>query len=162
MPRLSPRFSLREIPAPELPSLLPLVHEANPQIALDTLQSRLSAMLPHGYRAVGAFENQALIGVCGFWIFPRFWCGKQMDLDNFVVREAYRNAGIGTALLAWLEALAVHEGCETIVLDTYVSSHDAHKFYYRHGYFAKGYHFIKPLVSGPMTGEAVACISITN
>jgi GNAT superfamily N-acetyltransferase len=148
-------YTLRELGSHEMPSILPLIQQLNAKLTERHFRARLKQMQAQHYRCLGVFDGARLVGICGFWIFTRFWCGKQMDLDNFVVDASLRGSGVGSQMLTWLEALAKREKVETIVLDSYAASHDTHRFYFRHGYFIKGYHFIKPLVSGPMTGKAV-------
>jgi len=150
------KYLLRELSKAEMPGMFALAVQLNPKLEKRQFKKRLSQMLTQNYRCLGVFEGKNLLGMCGFWIFTRLWCGKQMDLDNFVVDSSLRSSGLGSAMLQWLEELALREKVETIVLDSYAISHDTHRFYFRHGYFIKGYHFIKPLVTGPMTGEAAA------
>jgi GNAT superfamily N-acetyltransferase len=66
-----------------------------------------------------------------------------LDLDNVVVNPEFRGQAAGQAIMDWIEAKAKAENCTRIVLDAYVSNFKAHKFYYRNGFVAKGYHFVK-------------------
>lgn len=143
MSKISTRISLREIPTAELASLYPLIHIQNPQMTRAVFTARLKAMIPLGYRAVGVFLGDALIGCSGFWIRTRFWCGQQLDIDNFIVHPEYRGKKLGEKLVAWLEKKAIAEQCDLIVLDTYADSFLAQRFYHRAGFAATGYHFTK-------------------
>jgi GNAT superfamily N-acetyltransferase len=100
-------------------------------------------MLPLGYRVVAAFSGSEMVGISGFWIRTRLWCGKQLDVDNFVVKPNLRGGGVGQKIVAWLEARALDEQCELMVLDTYVSYFLAQRFYYRNGFTNTGYHMTK-------------------
>lgn len=152
-------YTLRELSPAEMPSMLPLLQQVNAELTELRFADMLKDMLKSNYRCLGAFDKQKhLVGICGFWLFPRIWCGYQMDLDNFVIDQSLRSAGLGTRMMAWLEALAKEMDVDTIVLDSYSSSHNAHRFYMRHGYIIKGYHFIKPLKDGAMTGKAMPII----
>lgn len=153
------KYTLRELAPKEMPSIYPLLLQVNPDLTEATFGERLPKMLENNYRCLGAFNRSgALVGVCGFWMFPRIWCGQQMDLDNFVIDKTLRGGGLGTRMMAWLEALAQESDVDTIVLDSYTNSHNAHKLYMRLGYHIRGYHFIKPLKDGPLTGSAVPII----
>jgi len=52
----------------------------------------------------------------------------------FGVEPVYRNRGIGTSLLAWLEVTARTAGIELIFLEARVSNASARAFYYARGY----------------------------
>jgi ribosomal-protein-alanine N-acetyltransferase len=52
----------------------------------------------------------------------------------FGVEPVYRNRGIGTSLLNWLEATAAPAGIELIFLEARVSNTSARAFYYARGY----------------------------
>lgn len=134
---------IRELAPGELPLLYPLIHQQNPWMNKPEFRRRLKAMLPHHYRAIGAFDGETLVGCSGFWISTRFWCGKQLDIDNFVVSDAAQGKGIGRAMTKWLEKKALDERCDLIVLDSYTDSVGTHMFYYKQGYTITGYHFTK-------------------
>jgi ribosomal-protein-alanine N-acetyltransferase len=52
----------------------------------------------------------------------------------FGVEPIYRNRGIGSSLLAWLELTAATAGIELIFLEARVSNTTARAFYYARGY----------------------------
>ena len=52
----------------------------------------------------------------------------------FAVRPPYRRKGVGTALLAWLEAIAVTAGVELIWLEARATNTEALAFYRAGGY----------------------------
>lgn len=138
-----PRISLRELPAAQIPTIFPLVHKNNPKISKALFTKRLKEMIPFGYHALAAFDGTKMVGISGFWLRSRFWCGRQLDIDNFFVDPAYRGAGIGSMMVEWLEKRALKEKCELMVLDTYADYFLAQRFYYREGFVATGYHFTK-------------------
>ena len=136
----------RELKTPEdFAGLMPLIRQHNPQLTEEDITRRFGAMQAAGYRAVGVFDGDTLIGASGFWIGWRFWCGKYIDIDNFVVEETRRGKGAGRALLDWIEAEARREACDLAVLDVYAGNHSAQKFYFREGYFIAGYHMVKSM-----------------
>lgn len=143
MKKASPKITLRQLKQDEIANIYPLMHMHNPSITKTLFTTRLKDMLPLGYHAVGAFDGATMVGVSGFWLRSRFWCGRQLDIDNFFVHPEYRSAGIGKKIVAWLEKRAVTEKCELIVLDSYADSFLAHRFYHREGFVATGVHFTK-------------------
>lgn len=136
-------ITLRELTPAEIPGIFPLIKEHNPSMTKARFTASLRAMLAGGYRAVGAFDGGELIGCSGFWLRTRFWCGKQLDIDNFIVTAATRGKGVGKKLVQWLEKMAAAEKCDLIVLDSYATGHEAHRFYLGQGYALTGYHITK-------------------
>lgn len=55
-------------------------------------------------------------------------------LENFVVGEAFRRRGIGTALFMAMERIARERGCASIMLISSAKRAGAHAFYAAHGY----------------------------
>jgi GNAT superfamily N-acetyltransferase len=141
----SMHLTVRELTPDEFPLILPLVEKQNPKIAPDELRRRLDQMRLHRYHCIAAFEGQRMVGVAGYWLGARLWCGEYLDADNVVVEESVRSRGVGKALMNWLEAKAAELGCRLLVLDSYVTYARAHKFYFREGYEITGYHFTKAI-----------------
>lgn len=105
----------------------------------------LDRMVPYNYAQVVAKEDGKTIGLSGYWIGHKFYCGKYLEIDNFIVDPAHRNKGVGERLIAFLEEVARREGCALVMLDAYVENFMAHKFYHRHGFHARGFHYLKHL-----------------
>lgn len=105
----------------------------------------LAEMIPHNYALVAAFEGDSCLGLSGYWIGHKLYSGKYLEIDNFVVDEKARSAGVGAALLQWMEQEARAHGCRVLMLDAYVENFKAHRFYYRHGFHARGFHYLKHL-----------------
>ena len=139
----SPSLSIQEIPPEQMGCMLPLLQVLNPDLTEPAFQQLLQEMLPLGYRAIGAYEGPHMVGLSGFWIGTRFWCGRLLDIDNFVVHPDYRGLQVGEAMIAWLEALALREECALMVLDVFTDNYLAHRFYQRMDFSATGYHFTK-------------------
>jgi GNAT superfamily N-acetyltransferase len=138
-------ITIRELATGELPLILPLIERHNAKIEPVELRRRLEAMIPHGYHCIAAFDGDRVVGVAGYWLGARFYCGEYMDVDNVVVDESLRSRGIGVRLMDWLHAKAAELGCKVVVLDSYVTFAGAHKFYFREGYEIIGYHFSRKL-----------------
>lgn len=138
-----PTITLRELTQKEIPSIFPLVHLHNAKVTKARFTASLKGMLPQGYRAIAAFDGARMVGISGFWLRSRFWCGRQLDIDNFFVHPDYRGNKIGERMVAWLEKRAIAEKCELIVLDTYVDYFLAQRFYHRQGFVMTGFHMTK-------------------
>ena len=139
----SPPLTIRELTNEELPSILPFIEQHNPKLTPAELRRRLEVMIPHGYRCIAAFQGDRMVGVAGYWVGAKFWCGEFLEPDNVFVLPELRSAGIGAKLMDYLEEKARQLGCKIIALDSYVTYHGAHKFYIRRGYEIVGYHFVR-------------------
>ena len=134
-----------EIPASKIECILPLAQKANPKLSTKVLKQRLSSMMEHNYHCAGLYHDNKLIGISGFWIGSKFYCGKYMELDNVFIDQEYRSAGLGEKLITWLEQHAKSLDCQVMMLDAYTSNTRAHKFYIQKNYEIIGYHFSKVL-----------------
>jgi GNAT superfamily N-acetyltransferase len=143
MPAGISEVTIRELTAAEFPLIMPLIERHNASIAPEELRRRLDVMVPHGYHCIAAFLEDRIVGVAGYWLGARFYCGEYMDVDNVVVDPELRAQRIGAQMMDWLEAKARDLGCKLVVLDSYVTYAGAHRFYFRQGYEILGFHFFK-------------------
>lgn len=116
-----------------------------PKLTLEKYQSYLQEMIPHNYNQVAVFEGDVCVGLSGFWIGTKLWCGKYIELDNFIVHPGHRSKGIGKLITDYINDKAIAIGCTSTVLDAYTTNFTAHRFYYNQGYGPKGFHFVKVL-----------------
>jgi GNAT superfamily N-acetyltransferase len=140
---------IRELTVDEFPQILPLIEQHNPKLDPAELQRRLDAMIPHDYHCIAAFLEGRMVGVAGYWLGARFYCGEYMDVDNVFVLPELRSQGIGWRLMDWLHEKAQELRCKVVMLDSYTTYVDAHRFYLRMGYEILGYHFVKRLPDSP-------------
>ena len=115
------------------------------KIEKTVLESRLKDMFTENYECIGFFDEDELIGICGLWYMTRHYSGKSVELDHVFVYESHRNKGIGKLFFNWLYGYLKDKKQETIELNTYVTNHPSHKFYYNEGFKILGYHFLKKL-----------------
>lgn len=134
---------IRELGQDEIPLIYPLIAQQNPWMSEAQFHAFLKDMLPHNYHVAGVFSGDTLIGCSGYWLRTRFWCGRQLDVDNFIIHADHQRGGVGTQLLQWLEHKAKAENCQLIVLDTYVTYTHAQRFYLNQGFALTGYHVTK-------------------
>ena len=123
----------------------PIIQELYPDMSLITYQNYLTEMLPNSYGMVIIQENNQTIGLSGFWINTKLWCGKYLELDNVIVSEKHRSKGVGQLISNFLEDKAKEKNCSLLALDAYTTNFPAHKFYYNQGFVPKGFHFIKSI-----------------
>lgn len=146
MPRKAPKTTIRYLRSePDFAMLFPLVRQLNPDLTHADFARYLKEMLSAGYRCVGLYRGEKLIGACGIWTSTRFWCGTYMEVDNVVIDQGQRNAGLGKLLMAWVEKEAKKLGCRLVIADSYTYNHASHRFYMRGKYIIKGFVFVKEI-----------------
>ncbi|MBM3161081.1 MAG: GNAT family N-acetyltransferase [Bacteroidetes bacterium] len=131
----------------EMLEYLPILNELYPALTYKAYKDELAFMLQHNYGQVGVFSENECLGISGFWIGNKLWCGKYLELDNIVVSEKYRNSGVGKLLFDFLHRKAEEHNCTMLSLDSYTTNYKAHKMFYNEGFAPKGFHFIKILKS---------------
>ncbi|MEJ2373357.1 MAG: GNAT family N-acetyltransferase [Sulfurimonas sp.] len=124
-------------------SIIPLLKMLNDTIEDDILKQRLDEMLIQGYKCIGIFDGDKLVGICGIWILTKYYVGKHIEPDNVFISPAYQNQNIGTQLMAWITKYAKENGCIASELNCYVNNKRAQKFWEKDGYEVIGLHFQK-------------------
>lgn len=122
-----------------------LVVQLTADLSQEAYGALLREMVPHNYFQVAAFEGEACIGLSGYWIGHKLYSGKYLEIDNFIVDEAHRGKGVGERMLDRMAEEARRAGCHVLMLDAYVENFKAHRFYYRNGFHARGFHYLKRL-----------------
>lgn len=128
-----------------------VMQQLYPKLTYDQYKTMLTDMLPNNYGQVAVYENDICLGISGYWLGTKLWCGKYLELDNVVVHSDHRSKGIGKILSDYLQAKAEAIGCSILVLDAYTHNFGAHRFYYNQGFGPKGFHFIKVLNEDGLT-----------
>jgi GNAT superfamily N-acetyltransferase len=122
-----------------------LITQLSPQLREDEYRQLLDIMLANNYRQAAVYDGDSCVAVSGYWICAKLYSGKYIEIDNFVVDHHYRNKGLGKLLLDFLLEEGRKQGCRTAMLDAYTENSAAHRFYYREGFFIRGFHFLRPL-----------------
>ncbi|MGB3546013.1 MAG: GNAT family N-acetyltransferase [Saprospiraceae bacterium] len=133
----------------DLPAMLPLLHQLNPDRPESTIVDRITIMfgLPH-YRCFGwrdPEQDGRLIALSGGWRSTRIYCGEQLEIDHVIVDGSVQSGGVGARFLAAIENWARENGVESVELNAYTINYRGHKFYFRNEYHILGYHFQKVL-----------------
>ncbi len=130
----------------EMMLTLEVLQELYPSLTREQYLSDLEEMLPNNrYGQVAVFDGDTCVGVSGFWIGTKLWCGKYLEIDNLVVSAKVRSKGVGKMIFDYLAEKAKQEECSMVSLDSYTSNFKAHKFFYNEGFAPKGFHFINIL-----------------
>lgn len=122
-----------------------ILTEMYPELSREEYSNRLQDMIQMGYQQMGVILDEKLVALSGIWLGTKLWCGKYLEIDNFIVSEIYRKQGVAKFLVQQIESFAEENKCEIIALDAFVTNYKAHRFYYDQGFAARGYHFVKLL-----------------
>lgn len=122
---------------------LDIVKQLYPDFTIEKYGTLLDDMLKGNYQQIIVSENNQTIALTGVWIGTKLWCGKYVEIDNFVVHEAFRGRKVGDLLIEKVNKIAKEVGANQICLDAYTTNFTAGKFYINHGFVPKGFHFVK-------------------
>lgn len=140
------KFSLSELTTiEEMMSSLAILQELYPEMNEAKYLNLLEETVPHNYKQLIVKDGTEIIGISGFWISTKIWCGKYLELDNVVVRENYRSKGVGKLMTDYLYKKAKQNNCTMLGLDVYTDNYKGIKFYMNEGFIARGFHMIKVL-----------------
>lgn len=107
--------------------------------------ARMTRILAGGAEMAVAIGGDAVLGVAVFRQFENTHAGRRFYVDDLVTDEAARSAGVGAALLRWLEEEARARGCTSIDLESGTQRARAHRFYFREGFHVTSFSFRKTL-----------------
>jgi hypothetical protein len=64
-----------------------IIRHLYPDISEEKYKSYLEAMIPHNYTQVAVFDEEECVGLSGLWYGIKLWCGKYLEIDNFIVHR---------------------------------------------------------------------------
>lgn len=124
----------------------PLFKELYPKISLKQYKAQLAEMIKlSNYKIAYATIDDQMVSISGYWIASMFYCGRYLQLSNFVVAKKYRNNGIGKRMLRYLAKEATRQQCQKLVLDSYTENKKSHSLYFNEDFYIRGFHFFKDL-----------------
>lgn len=139
-------IDIRLLKASEILTIVPLLSQlGNYQVKQELLSERLTEMVTQNYDCIGIYDGDILIGCCGLWFQTRHYAGRSIEMEHVIIDETYRSQGIGAQLLDFVYKYAISKKCNWVELNAYLENIPSHKFYNKHGFVAKGYHFVKEL-----------------
>jgi GNAT superfamily N-acetyltransferase len=103
--------------------------------------------IPHYYGAIALVGARAVGLINCFFGFSTFAAEPLLNIHDVVVADNFRGVGVGQALLAHVEAIAVETGCCKLTLEVLSNNHAALRAYERAGF--------KPYVLDPSAGQAM-------
>ncbi len=130
----------------EMEQSFDILKELYPTISFSNYVQTLKEIIPHNYKQIVIYDDETIVGLSGYWIAKKIWCGKYLEMDNVIVKESHRSKGIGKIMTDHLKKIAESEKCNMLALDVYTDNFKGIKFYMQEGYIPRGFHMIQPLV----------------
>jgi ribosomal protein S18 acetylase RimI-like enzyme len=123
-----------------------LIHEMYNNISFQDFSYKITEMIKlNNYAVVAGYYQQELVVVAGYWVSMMLYCGKYLQISNFITSQQYRSKGFGSKILQHLQEKAISLQCNKIVLDSYIENKKSHSLYYKQGFYVRGLHFMKDL-----------------
>ena len=140
-------MEIHDLPAgdPRWELALPVLQQLRTHLSRADLDAVLATSDAQRPAFFGAFDGGGCVGVCGWRIIANTSAGRKLHVDDLVTDDSARSRGIGAALLAHAEQLAVRHRCTLLDLDSGVQRHAAHRFYLRERMDIVSFHFAKRL-----------------
>lgn len=112
---------------------------------------RMKQVFAGGGEMAVALQSGAVAGITVFRVLERTFSGRELYCDDLVTDGERRSAGVGRALMKYMQEVCRSRACDTFALDSGTQREQAHKFYFREGMTVTSFHFTKP-VSDRATG----------
>ncbi|WP_010521416.1 GNAT family N-acetyltransferase [Aquimarina agarivorans] len=136
---------VRLLSVADMDRMLPLALQLG-EYKEDQIRTYINEMFTYtNYVCFGFFVSDELIGLTSGWTTTRFYCGKQLEIDNVVIDAAYQSKGYGRIFESEIKEWCSKRDYDTIELNSYVFNSRSHKFYFNQDYKIIGYHFQKKL-----------------
>jgi len=115
-----------------------LIQEFNPKLSLfsaEKIKERIEFIMENTKDIILVCEqNNEVVGYIHGSPFELLFTDSLINILGFVVKEKYRNNGVGSRLIESLEGWAKNNGFSGIKLLSHPSRVNAHRFYEGHGY----------------------------
>jgi predicted N-acetyltransferase YhbS len=129
---------IREIKYNDYNDIYLLNHEFNPNrstYSAEKVKERIQYIIENSKDIIFVCENfNEVIGYIHGSPYELLFSDSLINVLCFVVKEKYRNNGVGSKLIDKLECWAKDNGFSGIKLLTHPNRIHAHRFYERHGY----------------------------
>ena len=140
------QFQFKLIPSDSIQLVVPLVKRmSKASVTEDLLLERFREMVTQNYECIGVYDGDELIGISGLWYSTRHYSGRSVELDHVFIESEYRNKGLGTQFINWIQNYVKSKGCQAIELNAYIENRPSQHFYERDDYQRLGYHYVKQI-----------------
>lgn len=130
----------------EMLSALPIIIQHHKHIDQAAYAHYIDEILAEkNYQMIGAYIDDKLVAIAGYWVLTRFYSGKYIQVGNMVVDNNFRSQGAGKKMLQFIENEGKKQGCQHFILDSRSDNKKSHRFYFREGFTIMGFHFMKDI-----------------
>lgn len=131
-------YLVREISMTDYPDIYLLNQDFNPNFSSfseEKVKEKIALIIRETKDKIFVFElNNEVVGYIHGSPFELLFADPLINVLGFVVKERYRNQGIGNKLMDCLEHWARKEGYSGIKLLSHPSRERAHRIYLKRGY----------------------------
>ncbi len=131
-------INIRGIRTADYNDIYLLNQELNPklhQFSAEKVKKRIDYILKNTRDIIFVSEQKdEVIGYIHGSPYELLFSDSLINVLGFVVKEKYRNNGVGSMLIRYLEGWAINKRFSGIKLLTHPRRVNAHRFYERHGY----------------------------
>ncbi|WP_342771436.1 GNAT family N-acetyltransferase [Paenibacillus sambharensis] len=131
-------YRIREIRITDYLDIYLLNREFNPNLAHfpeEKVKEKIQTITQETTDKIFVFElNNEVVGYIHGSRYELLFADSMINVLGFVVKEHYRNQGIGSKLMDCLEHWAWEEGYSGIKLLSHPSREQAHRLYHKRGY----------------------------
>ena len=107
--------------------------------------ARMEAIFANGAEMAVAVVAARVVGLTVFRVLEKTFSGRELYCDDLVTDEEERSAGVGRALMQYMERIGRERHCDTLALDSGTHREQAHKFYFRERLTVTAFHFSRKL-----------------
>ena len=125
----------------EIQLAYPIMCQLRQQLSPNEFLQRVNLAQKTGYRLFYALLQSRVVGAVGLRLIDDLCWGHHIYVDDLIVDKSLRSQGIGTALMKYVQELAVTEQCQYIRLASGIKRIEAHNFYERLGYRKTSFSF---------------------
>lgn len=144
MPSAPSTISIRDVSPADAAECARLVTMLGYPVDAETMASRLVGFSARGERAFVAANSEGIVGFVTMHETPVLHrAGAVGRITCLVVDERVRGLGVGSALVAAVEAHLIARGCAMIEVTSNKTREQAHAFYEHRGYESTSFRFAK-------------------
>jgi len=118
--------------------------QLRPQLPAD-YPAKMQRIFHDGGEMCVAVRDTKVVGVAVYRDFENTHAGRRFYVDDLVTDESERSSGVGRALMAYLQRIALDRGCPGLDLESGTQRTRAHQFYFREGFFITSFSFRKDI-----------------